>query len=302
MIEDTLKLINDEFSAFDNSFRASITSSVPDFEEVLLYFLEQKSKKIRPVVGILLSKMLGYFNEKQSAFLQAVEFIHNATLFHDDIIDEADIRRGFPSLNKKFSNKIAVLSGDFFLTLAIKLISKLKNDKIYELLGEYMKLICEGEIEQNYSINKIISIDEYIEKSRKKTALLFKLTAEGVAILANANENTTSAFAEFAENFGIAFQINDDIRNFMSNDNKPVLNDLKSGVTTAPVIYLANENTTVSELILKSDFEKILELLKNSDAISKSVALMKFYQAKSCSSLKSFEDNEYKNALINLFS
>jgi geranylgeranyl pyrophosphate synthase len=184
MQEEILNLIKSDINEFNSALVQNTQSTVKDFTPVLSYIFAIKGKQIRPVLGILLAKCLNNScSTEQNLFLQAIELIHNATLFHDDVIDEADTRRNRKTLQKEFSNKIAILTGDYFLSSAIRNIYTLNNSQINSLFAEYMKAICEGEIEQNLSLNKIIPLEKYILKTERKTALLFELTTAGIAFL-----------------------------------------------------------------------------------------------------------------------
>lgn len=301
MLDEISISLSKELIDFNKGLSNSLKTSVKGYEGILEYVHNTKGKQIRPIIGILVSKMLGDFSNQQNIFLQAVELIHNATLFHDDIIDNADTRRNKPSLNKEFSNKIAVLTGDYFLTCAIKNIYAVNNAQITSLFADYMKKICEGEIEQNLSLYDIPSIEKYIDKTKRKTALLFSLTIQGSGLLSK-NTEIAENLKIFGENLGIIYQIRDDINNFMEYDNKPVLNDLKSGVITAPIIFLAEEKNNINELISQKNYDKIFSLLKKSNAIEKTKCLLKKYYDAALLSSEKFPQNKYKEMLLDLLA
>ena len=135
MQENISKILEKEIREFETALKSALSPSVCEYKNVLDFIHSTRGKRIRPIAGILTALMLGGFSEKQKEFLCAVELVHNATLFHDDIIDEADTRRGKPTLNSTFSNKIAVLSGDYFLSCAIKIIYSLENQRITSLFA-----------------------------------------------------------------------------------------------------------------------------------------------------------------------
>ena len=301
MIEEIKKCIKEELRSFNMALQEGILPSVPEYNKVLDFIFSTKGKQIRPIIGILISKMLGNFSWQQNTFLQAVELIHNATLFHDDIIDEADIRRNKPTLNKKFSNKIAVLSGDYFLSCAIEKIYSLENKQINFLFSYYMKQICEGEIEQNLSLNKLISIESYLEKTKRKTALLFALTTGGVSILAD-KEELSKKLLLFGETIGMIYQLKDDLKNFEEYVDKPVFNDLKNGIITAPVIFLAQNNKNIKNMIAQKKYDEILLLLKKSNAVKLTKELIQKYVEQAFLLTKNFPENMYKNHLLALLS
>lgn len=304
MREEFFKLIKSEIDEFNIGLIQNAQTSVQDFKPILDYFFSCKGKQIRPILGILLAKSLSdNFTNEQNLFLQAIELIHNATLFHDDVIDEADIRRNKKALHKEFSNKIAILAGDYFLSVAIKHIYSLNNPQINQLFAKYMQAICEGEIEQNLSLNKMISLEDYISKTERKTALLFELTLAGIASLTdNFNNDIFEICKNLGKNFGILFQLNDDMNNFNTEIDKPVLNDLKSGVITAPIIFLAEEYPEIQTLINQQKYDEIIEKLNNSNAINKTAELISEYHNKTAEYLNFLPQNAYTDALYNLLS
>lgn len=301
MLEKILQNISIEIADFQEGLKKSLLTSVPGYENILEYIFEVKGKQIRPIVGILAAMMLGRFSKEQNVFLQAVELVHNATLFHDDVIDDSQTRRNMPSLNAKFANKVAILTGDYFLSTAIKNIYSLKNNRINELFSEYMRKICEGEIEQNLTLNQVLPLEKYIQKTQNKTALLFSLTTFGVCVLAE-NKVLENDFLAFGENLGMLFQIKDDLKNFEEFENKPVLNDLKSGVITAPVIFLAEQYKEVQTLLDAQNYEKIISLLKNSDAFEKTKSLINVYYENAFRIAEKFPQNRYKDLLLELLA
>ena len=304
MNNEVLNLIKSDINEFNNGLINNAKTAIKDFEPILNYIFSTKGKQIRPILGILLAKCISNsFSIKQNLFLQAIELTHNATLFHDDVIDEADIRRNKKTLHKEFSNKIAILAGDYFLSIAIKNIYTLNNPQINSLFAEYMKAICEGEIEQNLSLNKIISLEEYISKTEKKTALLFELTTSGIATLSdNPNKEIIKYCQNLGKNLGILFQLNDDLNNFYPQKDKPILNDLKSGVITAPIIFLNEEYPETQTLINEQKYDTILENLNNSNAWDKTKILIQKYYNETEKYLNLLPQNIYTDAIYTLLS
>jgi geranylgeranyl pyrophosphate synthase len=206
----------------------------------------------------------------------AIELIHNATLIHDDVIDNSDTRRGQKTLNSEFDNSLAVISGDFLLSAAMKKLLNLNSCEILSIFARAIEKMCLGEINQYFNRFKTTSIDEYIEKSRNKTATLFMTSLESASKL-NEKMDVKKAL-DFAENFGIAFQIRDDLLNFTEKNDKPTQNDFASGIYTAPVIFSED---------IRIGVEKTKQLLDN-------------YVIKSVKSLETADKNIYTEALINL--
>ena len=207
--------------------------------------------------------------------------IHNASLIHDDIIDNSDFRRGIKSLSSEFGNKLGVICGDYLLSLAMEEILNLDCNYITKNIVKTLKQMCLGEINQNFDRFKIGTIEEYIEKIKQKTAYLFETALECCAFISNKDYNIEK-IKYFGQNFGIAFQIKDDLLNILKNEDlKPVQSDIAQGIYTAPVIFAGNiEN-------LEIGVEKTKDLLNN-------------YIKNLLYQLKDIDNNIYKKALEEL--
>ena len=239
----------------------------------LLKILNAPSKHIRPLISFLYLKALGLnIDEKQIIFQTAIELVHNASLIHDDIIDESEIRRNTKTINSEFDNKLAVISGDYILSIALNYIAKLNSIKIVEMFSDTLSCMTNGEINQQFSKYQIPTIENYIKKTEQKTAKLFETAICGSLILANSNEKAS----DFAKNFGIAFQIRDDIINI-----KTTKTDIKDGIYTAPIIYTGN-----------------IENYQN--GIEKSHTLLNNYIDNAYQAINHIEENKYKIAIIEL--
>lgn len=268
-ILDTVKTEIEEISE-------NITSGINIQEPLktkLLNVLNAPSKHIRPLISFLYLKALGFnIDEKQIIFQTAIELVHNASLIHDDVIDESNIRRNSKTINNEFDNKLAVISGDYILSIALNYIAKLNSIKIVEMFAETLSFMTKGEINQQFSKFQIPTIGDYIKKTEQKTAKLFETAICGSLLLANSNENALV----FAKNFGIAFQIRDDIINIKTSKT-----DIKDGIYTAPIIYAGNtENYT--------------------NGIEKSQILLNNYIENAYQAIKHIEENKYKIAIIEL--
>lgn len=261
-------------------------------EKDLSNFLAAPAKRLRPLLGLLfLRALFGEINTKQYDVLHAVELIHNATLIHDDVIDKAEKRREQETLNVRFDNELAVIAGDYLLSVAMEKVINTNSVEVIKICTSALKSTCMGEINQYFTRHQVTSIEQYIEKSREKTALLFEISVLGALLLSEkqVDENLKKTAKDFARNFGIAFQIRDDLINVLNTQN-----DISSGIYTAPVIFAVEEN----ENILKS--ENILEEIKKTKGIEKTKILMDNYFNNSVSAIQSFEDNVYKRALFDL--
>ena len=278
----------------------------------------REGKRLRPAVSFLIAKSLnkGYLSSNHFQLGQAIELIHTATLVHDDILDETETRRNKLTVNKKWDNKTAIIAGDFLLSKSLIKLAAVKNYSVIEIFANIMSEICEGEIQQKLQNYQNISFDQYIEKSKRKTANLFIAGAECAAILTPEIDNLIIKSArDYALNFGIAFQIVDDILNFTSTEDefgKPVGIDLKDGIVTAPVIFAIEEyekkgDPTLSRLISQgfrneNDFKSALGMVLKSDGIEKAKDLAGYYADMANKSLAAIEDNQYKQTLKDLAS
>ncbi len=223
-------------------------------------FLASPSKRMRPVLSLLYAKASGIeINDDILKALCAVEIVHNASLVHDDIIDESDQRRGQKTISYNFGNKLGVISGDYLLSIAMEIVSELNSLTLFKNFSHTLKRMCIGEINQNFNRFKIGSIEDYIEKSKDKTAYLFETAVLSPFILTNQDINTTQNATDFGINFGIAFQIRDDLLNVISigDNSKPVNNDIKDGIYNAPVIYSQDADNYMNGV------EKTKDLLYN---------------------------------------
>lgn len=267
-----------------NKIEENITSSIQTREPLkshIIKFLNAPSKRIRPVLAILYSKAIEQeLNSKQIELLTAIELVHNASLIHDDIIDDSDLRRGQKTISAEFGNKLGVISGDYILSIAMEKIANLNSIDILKKFSTTLNKMCQGEINQNFDRFKIGTIEKYIEKSKNKTAYLFE-TALTSCMMLSPQDNDLSQISTFAMNVGIAFQIRDDLTNFTKTDLlKPTENDLSSGIYTAPIIY--SQDT------------------KNySTGIEKTKSLLNNYIEKAAKQLDNLQDNEFKVALKN---
>lgn len=257
-----INVIEQELNIFENEFKESLKGVVNDY---LFEFVFKKSKRLRPLLGILFAKALGIdLSQNHKNLFMAVELIHNASLIHDDVIDKSEVRREGKSLNEKFDNSLAVSSGDILLALGMKNIINIDNKDVQKMISENMFLTCQGEISQYFSKFKTPSIEEYIEKSRKKTALLFEISILGGIMLSDKKEFLQDA-KDFAQNFGISFQIKNDLKDFTEAKE-----DYQQGIYTSPDIigiektkdlinnYLDNANNIIKDLP-KNEYSEGLE-------------------------------------------
>lgn len=290
IIEKELKNLNEHITKIISDNENLIAQDISDY-------INAKSKKIRPTLIFLFAKAMGIEITEQIYHLAcSIELIHNSTLIHDDIIDNADTRRGRISLNYKLGNNLSVLAGDILLSIALRELIKCNNIELIELYAKSLYLMCKGEINQNFEINKIPTLEEYIQKTEYKTSELFKVSLISLCFIKNLKEK--DEIYAFAKNFGIAFQIKDDLLNILKTDKtKPIMSDIYNGIYTAPVIYLNDDKGNVEEM---NKEEIIKNLLSKKEYIEKTVGLIKEYANRAIEAIKFIEDNEYKQEIITI--
>lgn len=219
--------------------------------ESLFDFVMAPSKRIRSVLTFLYLRARGFeINRDVYEILALVELIHNASLIHDDVIDNDAVRRNTQSINAKFNNKIAVISGDYLLAMVMKNLTDIGKIELFKIFSKTIRCMCEGELNQYINLNRITSLDNYIEKTYKKTGSLFEAAVTSAVFTVNGKMDEASG--EFGRNFGIAFQINDDLENVI-NDSR----DIADGIYNAPVIFSGDKNIT------ETGIEKTKILLNN---------------------------------------
>ena len=249
-----------------------------NLQDVLKEFLSRKSKLIRSIVAILFLKSANEtITDEQYSILAATELIHNASLIHDDAIDENVIRRGKDSINSKFGDKFSIIAGDYVTTLATQELLKLANNDVLQIYFETISKMCEGESLQYFQKGKIPTLDEYLKKTQYKTAELFKACLVASSIYSK-NQMLVEA-REFAINYGIAFQIRNDLEDYKRGiDNS---SDIQQGIYTSPVIFADSVEN-------------------NAFAIEKTMDLIDNYCQRAKVALLNLSDNDYALSLTEL--
>ena len=247
-----------------NQVETEIKKNIKD-QEVLItitagHLINAQGKKLRPLLTLLISRMLKYRGNSDINLAVCIEFIHNATLLHDDVIDEGKVRRGKASANQIWGNKISVLVGDYLLSKAFKLMVKNKSLKLLEILSQTSLVLARGQIQDvNNSLNIHLSEKKYLEIINAKTAELFRISCFLPTILTNQKKSVQKIFNDFGFNFGMAFQLSDDILDYFGNTRsmgKTIGKDFYEGKITYPMIHSYTNSSTGDKKILKNLFKK----------------------------------------------
>ncbi len=309
-LSSAYQTINYELAQVEKELRKATNSSITIITQIGNYIFREKGKRLRPALLILCSKLLGHHEKEIIRYASVMEFIHTASLIHDDIVDNSNLRRGKKTIHSKWGSNISVLLGDYLYILSIKLSLNNDNSRIIQTLSDIAAQMIEGELlEFNESWNFNLDENRYFEIIKKKTASLFAGSCKIGALLAQAKPEQEEALVNFGLNTGLAFQIIDDLLDFTSNEKilgKPVLSDLREGKITLPLIYVLKNNN--KEKIIKSigengedlDARKIINLVLESGAIEYSYQKAKDFIKKAKEKLQLFSDSIYKESLLTI--
>ena len=268
-------------------------------------------KRVRPAIVLLVARATmpnQGMTERHRRLAEITEMIHTASLVHDDVVDESEIRRGIPTVHSSFGSRVAVLAGDFLFAQSSWYLANLDNLQVVKLLSEVIKDFAEGEIQQGLNRFSIMSIEAYLEKSYYKTASLIANSAKAAAVLSDLPEAQTQHLYGYGRDFGLAFQIVDDILDFTGSTDslgKPAGSDLKSGNLTAPVLYALEEKPYLEVLIEREfaqegDLEQALALIRDSHGIERSRDLAAHHTKAAIEHLLDLPTSESRQALIKL--
>jgi octaprenyl-diphosphate synthase len=302
--------IKSELDRFGELFKKSMKSKIGLVDLIARYIIRQKGKKIRPLLVLLSAKISGGITERTYRGALLVELLHTATLVHDDVVDNADKRRGFWSVNKVFKNKAAVLMGDYLLSRGLMIAVEGKDYDFLGVITNSVRRMSEGELLQIQKTRKL-DIDEetYFKVISDKTASLLETCCEIGALSAAQNEVYSSAMKKFGDSIGIAFQIRDDILDYEGKSSligKPIGGDIKEKKITLPLIYsleqVSNgEASKIKSLIKngndKESIKKIIEFVQRHKGIEYAFNTAHAYSLKAKESLKVFPASPAKLAL-----
>ena len=306
------KLIESELKSLEKVLEKSIRSEVELATQVTSYIVNSGGKRIRPTLSILIAKCLNFEGQELINLATAIELLHTATLIHDDVVDQSEIRRGKESIHKKWDNAHGVLVGDFVYSKAFQLMASLTNKKIIQTLADSTNRISEGEVLQLSSLDTdTFKENIYFEIIGRKTAELFKASTSTSAILAGANESIIKTAGEFGFSLGIAFQLRDDLLDYSGKESetgKKTGKDFLEGKVTLPLIKALKltqdkELDFLKDAFLKGDrkdLKQVIQIMEQSGAIDAVQNEAKKYSSKCMYLLDNFEDSVYKESLSNI--
>ena len=312
-LSEIKKPIQHEMELFEKKFQDAMHSKAPLLDKIMHYIVKRKGKQMRPMFVFFSAGVCGGITESTYTGTSLIELLHTATLVHDDVVDDANLRRGFFSINALWKNKIAVLVGDYLLSRGLLISVVQKEFELLEIVSNAVREMSEGELLQIEKARKL-DIDEtiYYEIIRQKTASLIASCCAVGASSAKAGKETVNKMHLFGENVGIAFQIKDDLFDYEKNlkTGKPSGIDIKESKMTLPLIYSLSKANS-------SDKRKIINIVRNENTNDKKVAevisfvhssggidyakkRMMDFQQKSFEMISSFPENTFKKSLMEL--
>lgn len=308
-------LISSDLERLQKIMKQSLSSNSPLLNKIVDKYLETKGKQIRPIIVVLSAKFFGAEVSDGVLFGAAsVELLHNASLIHDDVIDETKQRRGHDTINNTWDNHIAVLVGDFFVSNALACAIRTNDFRVISTISELGKELSTGEIDQ-IDVAKHHSIDEqtYFSIINKKTASLFQSCVKVGGYSVGASDIDIANLSKFVELLGLSFQIKDDIFDYFKDDaiGKPTGNDLREGKVTLPLIYALSHTESPrhgemrrladSDSLTTEQIETLIDFAKAEGGIEYAYVTMERLRAEARSILDPYPDNEAKRAFLSLF-
>jgi octaprenyl-diphosphate synthase len=303
--------ILDEMQMFEKTFATALSTENPLLSSINDYVLQKSGKQLRPMLAVLSAKICGIVNQSTINAALSLELLHTASLIHDDVVDDTLERRGSPSINARWNNKIAVLSGDYMLSKSLVCANQTNNLEILRLISNIGMELADGELLQLDNVKASqITVQSYLNIIRKKTAYLFSTCTEVGAVSVNATEEELTHLRNFGENLGICFQIKDDIFDYLDNIQigKPTANDIRDGKVTLPLIFaLQNSELVEKEQIVAwidnknftpENIQAITQFAHDKGGINQAINQMELYKNKAIEELNGFKDSEVKKALI----
>jgi len=313
-ILEIVNSVENDLKHFETDFADTLRSEIPLAEQVIRYIASKKGKRLRPMLVFLAARLHGDVTLKTMQASIVVEMLHTATLVHDDVVDDSTLRRGSPTVNNIWDNKISVLVGDFLFSKTLTSMLDIQDLTASSIFSEAAKLITEGELLQ-LGLDHGAGIDEptYLNLISKKTASLFSASCQLGVLSVSQNPDDLQRMKDFGHQLGMAFQIKDDLLDYMGTEaklGKPTGNDVRENKMTLPLIYsLAQTPDKSKKRILavlekdkktERDIQYVVSFVREAGGVDYSYAAAQQYARSAALSLDAYPDTIYKNNLANL--
>ncbi len=301
-----------DLNAVDTVIRQKLHSEVALVNQIAEYIISAGGKRIRPVLVLLIANAYSYRGTDHHQLAAVVEFIHTATLLHDDVVDESSLRRGRKTANALFGNAASVLVGDFLYSRAFQMMVSVGDIRIMQILADATNVIAEGEVQQLLNMHDPdVSEERYTQVIRSKTAKLFEAAAQLGALIAGASDAEIEAAAEYGRSLGTAFQLIDDVLDYSGQADdigKNVGDDLREGKATLPLIYLMEHGTAEQRELVRNciengdeqHFDTVLFAVTTSGALDYTKRKAEEAAARASASIITLPASEFKDALLKL--
>ena len=311
-LETLYSLIEPDMAAVDAVIRRQLHSDVVLIRQVAEYIIQSGGKRMRPALLLLAAGAVGFTGKEKHELAAVVEFIHTATLLHDDVVDESDLRRGRETANAAFGNAASVLVGDFLYTRAFQMMVAVDDMRVMQILANATNIIAEGEVLQLMNCHDA-DVDEsrYLQVIRYKTAKLFEAASQLGALLGKVDSATEQALAAYGMHLGTAFQLIDDVLDYSGQEvstGKHLGDDLAEGKPTLPLIYVMQHGTAEEAACVRQaienggreDFPAVLAAIQRSGALQHARACAENEANLAREAISALGDSIYKKALIEL--
>ncbi|MES2075824.1 MAG: octaprenyl diphosphate synthase [Pseudomonadota bacterium] len=301
-----------DMDAVNQVIRRSLHSEVSLVNQIAEYIISAGGKRIRPVLVLLVANAYSYKGKAHHELASVVEFIHTATLLHDDVVDESSLRRGRATANALFGNAASVLVGDFLYSRAFQMMVGLNNMRVMQILSDATNVIAEGEVLQLLNMHDPdVNQERYLQVIRSKTAKLFEAAAELGALISGANDAQIEAAGEYGRSLGTAFQLIDDVLDYAGDAaeiGKNVGDDLREGKPTLPLIYLMENGTAEQRELVRGcieqgdeqHFDTILAAITTSGALDYTRRQAEAAARRAAEAISDLPDSIYKESLLQL--
>lgn len=306
-------LINEDMQKVNAKILAQLNSDVPLINQLGYYLIQSGGKRIRPMLAVLAANALGYQGKEHINCATFIEFTHTATLLHDDVVDESEMRRGKPTANSEFGNAASVLVGDYIYTRSFQLMTDTNSLKILKIMSDATNVIAEGEVQQLMNMNDPDTTEEsYMRVIYSKTARLFEAATQCSAIVAGASEVQELALQQYGRYLGTAFQLIDDVLDYQADAQtlgKNIGDDLAEGKPTLPLLHAMHSGDESQRQLIRNAIEQggqreilndVLAIMAQYGSIEYTIDRARQEAQKAIDAIAILPESEYKQALISL--
>jgi octaprenyl-diphosphate synthase len=314
MTLDEIRLLSQQdMAAVNEHIFSQLNSDVALINQLGIYIVNSGGKRLRPLLAVLAARALGYQGSQHVTLATIIEFIHTATLLHDDVVDESMLRRGKETANAVFGNQASVLVGDFLYTRAFQLMVSLERMRVMQILADATNVIAEGEVLQLMNVNDPDTTEQsYMQVIYCKTARLFEAATELAAVLADKDAATTEAMRQYGLHLGTAFQLIDDVLDYQADVaelGKNIGDDLAEGKPTLPLIHALKHGTETQKMLIREaimecnglqHLDSIMAAMKDTDAFGYTRRLAEQEAELAKQAIAFLADSPYKEALLTL--